>query len=57
MKLNYGVDYSNGSRHFSPTPDTWQKMLSILLYWAGKGVDGFRCDMAFMVPVEFWTGP
>ena len=54
VKLNYGVDYSNGSRHFSPTPDTWQKMLSILLYWAGKGVDGFRCDMAFMVPVEFW---
>lgn len=54
VKLNYGVDYSNGSRHFSPTPDTWQKMLSILLYWAEKGVDGFRCDMAFMVPVEFW---
>ncbi|MDE5920137.1 MAG: alpha-amylase, partial [Paramuribaculum sp.] len=37
VKLNYGVDYSNGSRHFSPTPDTWQKMLSILLYWAEKG--------------------
>lgn len=54
VKLNYGVDYSNVSRHFSPTPDTWQKMLSILLYWAEKGVDGFRCDMAFMVPVEFW---
>ncbi len=54
VKLNYGVDYSDGSRHFSPTPDTWHKMLAILLFWAGKGIDGFRCDMAFMVPVEFW---
>jgi glycosidase len=29
-------------------------MLKILLFWAGKNVDGFRCDMAEMVPVEFW---
>lgn len=29
-------------------------MLDILMYWADKGVDGFRCDMAEMVPVEFW---
>lgn len=54
-KLNYGVDYQNGhSCHFTPTPDTWKKMTEILLYWAKKGVDGFRCDMAEMVPVEFW---
>ena len=30
-------------------------MLEILLFWADKGVDGFRCDMAEMVPVEFWN--
>jgi glycosidase len=55
VKLNYGVDYCNGrSCHFSPTPDTWQKMVQILLFWASKGIDGFRCDMAEMVPVEFW---
>lgn len=54
VKLNYGVDYANGSRHFNPIPDTWHKMLDILLYWASKGVDGFRCDMAHMVPLEFW---
>ena len=35
-------------------PDTWNKMLDILRFWATKGVDGFRCDMAEMVPVEFW---
>lgn len=55
VKLNYGVDPWNGSRHFSPIPDTWLKMLHILRYWAAKGVDGFRCDMAHMVPVEFWS--
>ncbi len=54
VKLNYGVDYGDGSRHFDPIPDTWFKMLHILRFWASKGVDGFRCDMAHMVPVEFW---
>ena len=55
VKLNYGVDYQNGGTcHFSPTPDTWIKMLDILLFWASKDIDGFRCDMAEMVPVEFW---
>ncbi len=54
VKLNYGVDPWNGSRHFHPIPGTWHKMLQILLFWAGHQVDGFRCDMAHMVPVEFW---
>ena len=54
VKLNYGVDPWNGSKHFDPIPPTWTKMADILLYWAAKGVDGFRCDMAHMVPVEFW---
>lgn len=54
VKLNYGLDPGNGSRHFDPIPDTWFKMLHILRFWASKGVDGFRCDMAHMVPVEFW---
>ena len=55
-KLNYGVDYQHGhATHFEPVPDTWKKMRDILVYWAGKNVDGFRCDMAEMVPVEFWA--
>ncbi len=54
VKLNYGVDYGDGTRHFNPIPDTWFKMLHILRYWAAKGVDGFRCDMVHMVPLEFW---
>lgn len=56
VKLNYGVDYQNGSsHHFNPIPDTWHKMYDILSYWADMGVDGFRCDMAQMVPVAFWS--
>jgi len=58
VKLNYGVDYCDAggrSTHFDPVPDTWYKMLDILMFWAAKGVDGFRCDMAEMVPADFWT--
>lgn len=61
---------ATGNDVFSPTPslndwydtvklnyenrDTWHKMLKIMQLWCAKGVDGFRCDMAEMVPVEFW---
>lgn len=55
VKLNYGVDYLNGkAEHFDPVPDTWIKMRDILLFWAEKEIDGFRCDMAEMVPLAFW---
>lgn len=54
VKLNYGHDYGDWSDHFDPVPDTWIKMLAILCFWASKGIDGFRCDMCFMVPLPFW---
>lgn len=56
IKLNYGINYfHNGETFFSPIPNTWKKMVQILLFWAKKGVDGFRCDMAEMIPCEFWN--
>ena len=36
-------------------PDSWLKFRDIVLYWTDKGVDGFRYDMAEMIPVEFWS--
>ncbi|MGO2291754.1 MAG: alpha-amylase family protein [Pseudoalteromonas sp.] len=36
-------------------PNSWYKFRDIALYWLDKGVDGFRYDMAEMVPVEFWS--
>ncbi len=36
-------------------PDSWYKFRDIALYWLDFGVDGFRFDMAEMVPVEFWS--
>ncbi len=56
VKLNYGVDYyASGIGYFEPIPNTWRKMTDILLFWAAKGVDAFRCDMAEMVPTAFWS--
>ncbi|WP_198314942.1 alpha-amylase family protein [Chitinophaga sp. MD30] len=55
IKLNYGVDYAHGEKgYFDPIPPVWLKMKDILVYWAQQDVDGFRCDMAEMVPVAFW---
>lgn len=58
VKLNYGIDYCDAggrSEHFDSVPNTWIKMTDILLFWAAKGVDGFRCDMVEMVPTAFWA--
>ena len=70
VKLNYGVDYMNAANYsgdqepsgefnghkcyFNPVPKTWRMMYNVLDFWCSKGVDGFRCDMAEMVPPEFW---
>lgn len=55
IKLNYGVDYQAKQNHFDPIPPVWTKMRDILIFWAKTDVDGFRCDVAEMVPVEFWS--
>lgn len=63
VKLNYGHDFTTG-RDTSPLPEsnaspemvprTWRTMDAILAYWQQLGVDGFRADMAHMIPMEFW---
>jgi glycosidase len=56
VKLNYGIDHQNDRQtYFNPVPPLWNKLYDILAYWAGKGIDGFRCDMIEYVPIEFWA--
>ncbi len=63
VKLNYGHDFTQGrdtsslpgvNASLSEVPKTWRTMDEILSYWQAMGVDGFRVDMAHMVPMEFW---
>jgi glycosidase len=64
-KLNYGFDFTGSSESVreypnaltpdKAIPDTWRKMDRVLAYWQEMGADGFRCDMAHMVPPEFWN--
>jgi glycosidase len=59
VKLNYGLDFTRpaerASANTATLPDTWLKMDEVISYWQGIGIDGFRCDMAHMVPPEFWA--
>jgi glycosidase len=59
-ELPAGYENESYQVHFEfwqdkPVPDSWVKFRDIALYWIEKGVDGFRYDMAEMVPVEFWS--
>lgn len=58
--LPSGYEQRGYEAHFSfwqdkKVPDSWTKFRDIAFYWMDMGVDGFRYDMAEMVPVEFWS--
>ncbi len=55
VKLNYGYDFTNGTTHYDPIPATWAFVDEVLAYWQARGVDGFRCDFAHLVPQPAWT--
>jgi len=59
-ELPEGFDKKEYKAHFEfwqgkDVPSSWKKFRDIALYWTAKGVDGFRYDMAEMVPYEFWS--
>lgn len=59
-ELPEGAEIMDWREHYSfwrgkEVPDSWKKFRDIALFWLDKGVDGFRYDMAEMVPVEFWS--
>ena len=58
--LPQGFDQKGIGEHFEfwkdqDVSDSWRKFKDIALFWMAFGVDGFRYDMAEMVPVEFWS--
>lgn len=60
VSLPADFDQKDFSEHIAfwtdkEVPDSWSKFRDIALYWLELGVDGFRYDMAEMVPVEFWS--
>jgi glycosidase len=59
-ELPKGFDKKSYNEHFEfwknkDVPSSWKKFRDIALFWTAKGVDGFRYDMAEMVPYEFWS--
>ena len=59
-ELPPGFDTKSSQEHFDfwndkNVPNSWIKFRDVALYWTAKGVDGFRYDMAEMVPYEFWS--
>jgi glycosidase len=63
VKLNYGHDFTKGrdtsalpgeNSKLTEVPKTWRFMDRIIAYWQELGVDGFRADMAHLIPMEFW---
>ncbi len=59
-ELPAGYDAKDYKAHYvywqdKDVPSSWKKFRDIALYWTAKGVDGFRYDMAEMVPYEFWS--
>ena len=59
-ELPAGFENEDYKKHFAfwqdkTVPNSWIKFRDIALYWTAKGIDGFRYDMAEMVPVEFWS--
>ncbi len=64
VKLNYGYNFLAGLASLRLLPDwmspkqnvpkTWRIMDDVLAFWQEKGIGGFRCDMAHMVPMTFW---
>ena len=59
-ELPEGFDKKDCKAHYEfwkgkDVPSSWTKFRDIALYWTAKGVDGFRYDMAEIVPYEFWS--
>ncbi|MDE0839534.1 MAG: glycogen debranching enzyme N-terminal domain-containing protein, partial [Kiritimatiellae bacterium] len=50
----WGVTWEDLSSLDYDERDLWRYMADMFLYWCRQGVDGFRCDAGYKVPVPVW---
>ena len=50
----FTADWSDTANLNYENPEVWKGMQESLRFWMERGIDGFRCDMACEVPLEFW---
>ena len=48
-------DWSDTAKLNYTNKEVWRGQIDAMRYWVEQfGIDGFRCDMAMLVPIEFW---
>ena len=50
----WGVTWEDLSKLDYSDRALWRYMADVFLFWCRRGVDGFRCDAGYMVPVPVW---
>ncbi|MBT3194220.1 MAG: glycogen debranching protein, partial [Verrucomicrobia bacterium] len=50
----WGVTWEDLSELNYDHRELWQYMADVFLFWCRRGVDGFRCDAGYMVPLPVW---
>jgi len=50
----WGVTWEDLTQLDFSKRDLWQYVADVFLFWCRHGVDGFRCDAGYMIPVPVW---
>ena len=50
----FTADWSDTANLNYENKEVWNGMAAAMRFWMERGIDGFRCDMACEVPLEFW---
>ena len=50
----FTADWSDTANLNYENKEVWKGMAAAMRFWMERGIDGFRCDMACEVPLEFW---
>jgi len=50
----WGVVWGDLTELDNKKPSLWKYLSDMFLVWCARGVDGFRCDAGYMVPLPAW---